>query len=1069
MPDLVEQMYCSQQIFIPPNLPSILKKYAKAAIRTQPGDLLAWSSAYFRALAEGIPPPAKDRIEYPPVDTPSGLSPGFLKVLINQIGKRETVQKDVLAERWKGVCLNPKALQDLLDVGMFEDDVSWLEFLAICVGTLEPSLTRTMIELCELLTEEPEGGRASIPVTIFLNLYKYLAKLDCGPINRLEQYEQTLIPDTETQCQATDLEPTEGEKEPEDVNIDWDTAIEGTPKGVIESGGDDSDEGIVVEAAETENDENGVVLETVENVVESADQVEQTAEQVEVADTESAELVEAESEENVSVNTEEMVKTEVEDTTAEIVSEYVDPKEGDVSEENTENVDGEGSNVEQVEAEANERQQDESTGIQVEGDANEDEKQEEPNSEVEGGADEEDTGSKGEGQGATEGDGLVDENESSLGGFVKTKDESDQPIDEAASSGEGKETGDAEAVSADDSQLERASNEPAGVDGGQGGREKDADDQIIDDAGKDVINAPEEEEAKSEEANENGQNGEESPAIDDTKDEKVPTTTPEALQVESVEPSGEDGDENEMEVKEIAEEGTEVPPTSENKDDGTAGEDEKLDEDVQEGLGKPKGDDDKGNMTENTNDEDTKDESGETDILADKASQDQAGDAAQDGAAEKDVDLTTNQGEAEAVAAEDNKDEEVSSNADEQQDAANQTAEDVTEYTSANVKEQDNTGSAIEAVIEEAATIELPGKDKVEQTAEDENGNENEQTQEESKLSVEETIDPKSAYIVNDDGTLSGWHPYIASPRAESVQEDDALKGRDSDFSVNTKGSDDGMMVWPDIKPQEKEEVDPEPVLEKEVTSEDGIEEPQEEEQIEGVSEQEENIFAPQIDSFTDLLEAESAPVEETNQEQLAAALQSTELAAEDMAGVIMAIEGVESTAEEGALQGSPEPGTVPLPDGKGENQDQKKEPRRPKKDVEIESLVKKDSDMMLLPTPITSDIMLYMDGVCDKTGVKLCQSQQLHPKMSMIDVQVSVPVDETVVEVFEHHRYPKWMHIPGIGPTVPDHLIEEVEKYFLKIAELQEGMVMPRNIKHFHCPPLELIPECPEGIAEGL
>uniref|UniRef100_A0A0K8SAI0 Ropporin-1-like protein n=1 Tax=Lygus hesperus TaxID=30085 RepID=A0A0K8SAI0_LYGHE len=997
MPDLVEQMYCSQQIFIPPNLPSILKKYAKAAIRTQPGDLLAWSSAYFRALAEGIPPPAKDRIEYPPVDTPSGLSPGFLKVLINQIGKRETVQKDVLAERWKGVCLNPKALQDLLDVGMFEDDVSWLEFLAICVGTLEPSLTRTMIELCELLTEEPEGGRASIPVTIFLNLYKYLAKLDCGPINRLEQYEQTLIPDTETQCQATDLEPTEGEKEPEDVNIDWDTAIEGTPKGVIESGGDDSDEGIVVEAAETENDENGVVLETVENVVESADQVEQTAEQVEVADTESAELVEAESEENVSVNTEEMVKTEVEDTTAEIVSEYVDPKEGDVSEENTENVDGEGSNVEQVEAEANERQQDESTGIQVEGDANEDEKQEEPNSEVEGGADEEDTGSKGEGQGATEGDGLVDENESSLGGFVKTKDEeelteSDPPIDEAASSGEGKETGDAEAVSADDSQLERASNEPAGVDGGQGGREKDADDQIIDDAGKDVINAPEEEEAKSEEANENGQNGEESPAIDDTKDEKVPTTTPEALQVESVEPSGEDGDENEMEVKEIAEEGTEVPPTSENKDDGTAGEDEKLDEDVQEGLGKPKGDDDKGNMTENTNDEDTKDESGETDILADKASQDQAGDAAQDGAAEKDVDLTTNQGEAEAVAAEDNKDEEVSSNADEQQDAANQTAEDVTEYTSANVKEQDNTGSAIEAVIEEAATIELPGKDKVEQTAEDENGNENEQTQEESKLSVEETIDPKSAYIVNDDGTLS-------APRAESVQEDDALKGRDSDFSVNTKGSDDGMMVWPDIKPQEKEEVDPEPVLEKEVTSEDGIEEPQEEEQIEGVSEQEENIFAPQIDSFTDLLEAESAPVEETNQEQLAAALQSTELAAEDMAGVIMAIEGVESTAEEGALQGSPEPGTVPLPDGKGENQDQKKE----------------------------------------------------------------------VVEVFEHHRYPKWMHIPGIGPTVPDHLIEEVEKYFLKIAELQEGMVMPRNIKHFHCPPLELIPECPEGIAEGL
>ena len=85
MPDLVEQMYCSQQIHIPPTFPFILKQYSKAAIRTQPYDLLRWSAAYFRAMAQGDIPPVKERLEYPPPDTPSGLSPGYLKILLKQV------------------------------------------------------------------------------------------------------------------------------------------------------------------------------------------------------------------------------------------------------------------------------------------------------------------------------------------------------------------------------------------------------------------------------------------------------------------------------------------------------------------------------------------------------------------------------------------------------------------------------------------------------------------------------------------------------------------------------------------------------------------------------------------------------------------------------------------------------------------------------------------------------------------------------------------------------------------------------------------------------------------------
>jgi len=37
-----------------------------------------------------------------------------------------------------------------------------------------------MIYVCELLTHEPKGGSAMIPLRIFLDLYGYLADLDCS-------------------------------------------------------------------------------------------------------------------------------------------------------------------------------------------------------------------------------------------------------------------------------------------------------------------------------------------------------------------------------------------------------------------------------------------------------------------------------------------------------------------------------------------------------------------------------------------------------------------------------------------------------------------------------------------------------------------------------------------------------------------------------------------------------------------------------------------------------------------------------------------------------------------------
>ncbi|KYQ46963.1 Ropporin-1-like protein [Trachymyrmex zeteki] len=82
----VEQPTFGREIAVPARLPMILKQFCKAAIRTQPYDLLKWSSSYFRALADGEEPPIKSRLEYPPPSTASGLTLGFLRVLLRQFG-----------------------------------------------------------------------------------------------------------------------------------------------------------------------------------------------------------------------------------------------------------------------------------------------------------------------------------------------------------------------------------------------------------------------------------------------------------------------------------------------------------------------------------------------------------------------------------------------------------------------------------------------------------------------------------------------------------------------------------------------------------------------------------------------------------------------------------------------------------------------------------------------------------------------------------------------------------------------------------------------------------------------
>ncbi|XP_032686113.1 ropporin-1-like protein isoform X2 [Odontomachus brunneus] len=169
-----------RDIAVPAKLPMILKQFCKAAIRTQPYDLLKWSSSYFRALADGEEPPAKSRLEYPPPSTASGLTLGFLRVLLRQFGNyNKTLPLETIARRWDCLCLDRRDFETITSIGRFRRGCQVKKFLAIAVGLLGGNLTETMIMVCQLFSHEPDGGSAMIPLNLFMEIYEYLAGLPC--------------------------------------------------------------------------------------------------------------------------------------------------------------------------------------------------------------------------------------------------------------------------------------------------------------------------------------------------------------------------------------------------------------------------------------------------------------------------------------------------------------------------------------------------------------------------------------------------------------------------------------------------------------------------------------------------------------------------------------------------------------------------------------------------------------------------------------------------------------------------------------------------------------------------
>ncbi|KAM8813373.1 ropporin-1-like protein isoform 1-T3 [Rhynchonycteris naso] len=192
---LPDTMFCAQQIHIPPELPDILKQFTKAAIRTQPTDVLQWSAGYFSALSRGDPLPVKDRIEMPVATqkTDTGLTQGMLKVLHKQCSHKRNVKLADLELKWKNLCLPIEKFRAIMQLDPCEQEMEWIKFLALGCSMLGGSLNTAMKNLCEILTKDPEGGPARIPFETFSYVYRYLSGLDSEiPAMETEAYLTSL-------------------------------------------------------------------------------------------------------------------------------------------------------------------------------------------------------------------------------------------------------------------------------------------------------------------------------------------------------------------------------------------------------------------------------------------------------------------------------------------------------------------------------------------------------------------------------------------------------------------------------------------------------------------------------------------------------------------------------------------------------------------------------------------------------------------------------------------------------------------------------------------------------------
>ncbi|XP_015377912.1 PREDICTED: ropporin-1-like [Diuraphis noxia] len=164
-------------IIVPENLPEILKKYVKAAIRSQPEDIVSWSAEYFKSTDDQyVSLGAHNNI----ITITKNQDRTLFRILAFQLGTTIGT-KERIEEVWSDLSLDFDLLEQIYTIGNFRaEHVDMIEFLGITFGHWTKSLKETMLLCCEAFCKCLANDGYFMHVDVACKLYRYLAKLDCS-------------------------------------------------------------------------------------------------------------------------------------------------------------------------------------------------------------------------------------------------------------------------------------------------------------------------------------------------------------------------------------------------------------------------------------------------------------------------------------------------------------------------------------------------------------------------------------------------------------------------------------------------------------------------------------------------------------------------------------------------------------------------------------------------------------------------------------------------------------------------------------------------------------------------
>lgn len=165
------RMYCAEQIYVPPDLPHILKAFSKAIIFEKPKDIIDFSVKYFKKQLEN--PPNSSSGYRVTVEELHGLQVELTGVMAQQPELRR-VDYQVAANK---LSFSQEILTNILRLGFADKDIIDLYiFMGIGASLVSTTLKQTMVNLFKIF--EDEQCQSKLPTASLIRFIEFLMTKD---------------------------------------------------------------------------------------------------------------------------------------------------------------------------------------------------------------------------------------------------------------------------------------------------------------------------------------------------------------------------------------------------------------------------------------------------------------------------------------------------------------------------------------------------------------------------------------------------------------------------------------------------------------------------------------------------------------------------------------------------------------------------------------------------------------------------------------------------------------------------------------------------------------------------